>query len=112
MAVLVPMPKAIVNAAVSAKIGLLLKVRPANARSRKVIVAPDESAIARKEYHQRCLQSDSSFSRQLSKKRGSGRSRTNASDVIYSIGQASGRLVSNPYLAGLCKVCSSSTRNR
>src|SRR5437016_14499725 len=46
MAVLEPTPRAIVNAAVSAKIGLFRSVRPANARSRNGIVPPHSRAVA------------------------------------------------------------------
>ena len=48
MAVLAPTPRAIVSAAVNAKIGLFRSVRPANARSRKGIVPPHPSAAPRK----------------------------------------------------------------
>jgi hypothetical protein len=60
MAVLAPTPKAIVSAAVSAKIGLFRSVRPANRSSRNDIFAPGRSAMLRGEYHfqgklQKCL---------------------------------------------------------
>src|SRR6266566_1722579 len=44
MAVLAPTPRAMVSAAVSAKIGLLRSVRPANASSRSAILPPHSSA--------------------------------------------------------------------
>src|SRR6266566_3839973 len=46
MAVLAPTPRAMVSAAVSAKIGLFRSVRPANASSRSAILPPHSSAAA------------------------------------------------------------------
>src|SRR6266403_82482 len=46
MAVLAPTPRAMVSAAVSAKMGLFRSVRPANARSRNGIVPPHSRAVA------------------------------------------------------------------
>src|SRR5712692_7387686 len=46
MAVLAPTPRAMVSAAVSAKIGLFRSVRPANARSRNGILPPHSKALA------------------------------------------------------------------
>src|SRR6266481_3102654 len=46
MAVLAPTPRAMVTAAVSAKMGLFRSVRPANARPRNGILPPHSRAVA------------------------------------------------------------------